>query len=248
MVVDKNQNFRYRQYLIRVGLFENCTDAQIDRIILASEERKIQNESFLFFQGDPAIHVYLLVEGRIKLAQITPNGQQVILRYASPGDAIAIIALLSEMEYLVSAEATQDSLVLRWSKVSLDQLMEISPQISHNALKILAKQTREFQSRVRELSTERTEQRIARALLRLARQTGKKVDEGVMLAMPLSRQDLAEMTGSTLYTVSRTLSKWEGQGLVNAGRQRVTILYPHGLVVIAEDLPQAGNQDIAKAD
>jgi CRP-like cAMP-binding protein len=109
-------------------------------------------------------------------------------------------------------------------------------------LQILSGRVKEFQDRIRELSTERVERRIARALLRLAHQIGKKVPQGVYLDLPISRQDLAEMTGTTLYTVSRTLSKWETMGLITAGREHIIIHTPHGLVCIAEDLPHTNSE------
>jgi len=101
----------------------------------------------------------------------------------------------------------------------------------------VARQYRYLLDRYQELMTERVEQRVARALLRLARQVGQKADKGVLIGLPLSREDLAEMTGTTLYTVSRILSRWEDQDLVETGRERVLIRQPHGLVAIAEDLP-----------
>jgi CRP-like cAMP-binding protein len=93
----------------------------------------------------------------------------------------------------------------------------------------------EIQDRYRELATERTEQRVARALLRLTAQLGRKVEEGVLVDMALSRQSLAEMTGTTLYTVSRLLSDWERRGLIQTGRERVVIIKPHDLVQIIEN-------------
>jgi CRP-like cAMP-binding protein len=87
------------------------------------------------------------------------------------------------------------------------------------------------------VATERVERRIAHALLRLVRQAGRRVEAGVEIDFPLSRQDVAEMTGTTLHTVSRTLSAWESQGIVESGRQQVVIRKPHALVAIAEDLP-----------
>jgi CRP-like cAMP-binding protein len=87
------------------------------------------------------------------------------------------------------------------------------------------------------------ERRIASALIRLTRQTGKRTERGVLLDLPLSRQDLAEMTGTTLYSVSRTLSGWEQQGLIESGRERIVILSPHGLVTIAEDLPSGASEE-----
>jgi CRP-like cAMP-binding protein len=102
---------------------------------------------------------------------------------------------------------------------------------------------------VRELSTQRVERRIARTILRLARQSGRKIEQGVLVDLPLSRQDIAEMTGTTLYTVSRVLSDWEDRGLVQSERQQVIITYPHGLVSLAEDIPvgdvEPGEMDLS---
>jgi len=109
------------------------------------------------------------------------------------------------------------------------------PRLALNGLEMIAKHFVRAQDRYRELATERVEQRVARALLRLARHMGKKVDAGVLIDMPLSRQNLAEMAGTTLYTVSRILRKWEMNGFVNIGRERVVLKRPHDLVMIAEN-------------
>jgi CRP-like cAMP-binding protein len=112
------------------------------------------------------------------------------------------------------------------------------PRLALNGMKVIAGRFAELQDRYRELATERVERRVARALLRLVRQVGRQIEGGVLIDMPLSRQDLAEMTGTTLYTVSRILSKWEERGLVDGGRERVVLRKSHELVIIAEDLPQ----------
>jgi CRP-like cAMP-binding protein len=85
--------------------------------------------------------------------------------------------------------------------------------------------------------TERVECRVARALLRLVHEAGRRVDKGVEIDFPISRQDIAEMTGTTLFTVSRLLSAWEERGIVKSGRQQIVLTKPHALVVIAEDIP-----------
>ena len=82
--------------------------------------------------------------------------------------------------------------------------------------------------------TERVERRVARALLRLVQEAGRRVDAGVEIDFPVSRQDIAEMTGTTLYTVSRLLSSWEERGIVRSGRQRIILTTPHALVALAE--------------
>jgi CRP-like cAMP-binding protein len=89
------------------------------------------------------------------------------------------------------------------------------------------------------MSTEQVEKRIAHALLRLVKQAGRKVEHGVEIDFPISRQDIAQMTGTTLHTVSRTLSAWENKGLVESGRQRIVIREPHRLFRLAEENPDA---------
>lgn len=87
--------------------------------------------------------------------------------------------------------------------------------------------------RVMEMATQQVEQRVANALLRLINQTGRPVEDGIEVDFPITRQDLSEMTATTLHTVSRLMSKWEKQGLVSSRRKRIIVSDPHGLVVLA---------------
>ncbi len=108
------------------------------------------------------------------------------------------------------------------------------PTFAFNAIQMMAAHTQEFQERFRQMATERVERRLAQTLIRLASQSGRKVPEGILIDLPLTRQDLGEMTGTTLYTVSRLLTQWENQGLIIADRERIVIRFAHGLVSIAE--------------
>lgn len=218
-------------------LFADIPESRLERILEEGVLRPVEPGQYLFFQGDEAERLYVLLEGRLRLSQVTPEGQQVILRYVAPGEAFGVVAALSGAKYPASAETVENSRIISWDQGTIRQAMTAIPEIALNALGILAKRIKEFQDRVRELSTERVERRIARALIRLARQVGRKTEEGLLIDLPLSRQDLAEMTGTTLYTVSRTLSQWESQGLISSRREQVLIRFPHGLVAIAEDLP-----------
>jgi CRP-like cAMP-binding protein len=114
-------------------------------------------------------------------------------------------------------------------------MMQTRPYLSFDLMKLMTNYIQEMQERYRELATEKVERRIARALLRLTAQMGVKASDGA-IELAFTRQELAEMSGTTLYTVSRILSEWERQGLVEAGRERVMIRSPHGLVQIAEEL------------
>jgi CRP-like cAMP-binding protein len=113
-------------------------------------------------------------------------------------------------------------------------------------LKTVGGRLQEAHSRVVEMSTEQMEQRIAHALLRLADQSGRKNEHGIAFDFPLSRQDIAEMTGATIFTVSRTLSNWEQRGLIDSGRQRIVLREPVVLRALAETVPGEDKRAVGK--
>lgn len=192
---------------------------------------------YFFHQGEDSIMMYVLADGHAKLAQLSEGGDQVTINYLGPGDGLGIIVSLCNLPYPLSAEAVEDCQAVGWERDTMKVLMRRHPQLALNALAMISQRFAHLQRNFMELSTKRVEQRVARALTRLVRQFGKRTEEGLLIDMPLSRQDLAEMTGTNLYNVSRILSKWEQAGLVSSGRKRVTLLKPHQLVMIAEDLP-----------
>ncbi len=223
--------------LKRPELFAGLSEAEWQSTLQAGSHSRIEQGGFFFHQGDSAVALYILIQGKVKLAQVTPDGQEVILRFIGSGDMFGGVAALGETTYPVSAEAVEMAEAWVWDSDTITRLMEAYPPIALSALRLMSARYQELQDRYRELASERVERRVARALLRLARQSGRKVEGGVLIDLPLSRQDLAEMTGTTLYTVSRILSAWEQKAFVEAGRERVLIRVPHGLVAIAEDLP-----------
>jgi CRP-like cAMP-binding protein len=222
------------------SIFRGLESTDVQAAVDAARVQTLEDGAFFFMEEEPAEHAFVLIEGKVKLAQLTPDGQQVILGYIVPGRVFGIIAILKKTTYPVSAQTVGQSQALVWDQHTLLHLLNEYPRIALNALNIMAGQIRQFQNQVRELATQRVEQRIARAVVRLASQAGRKVDEGIRIELPLSRQDLAEMTGTTLYTVSRVLTDWEKRGLVQSKRQQILIRSPHGLMTIAEDLPIRG--------
>jgi CRP/FNR family transcriptional regulator, nitrogen oxide reductase regulator len=223
--------------LSKLDLFGGLAAPDLDIILSEARELSYDEDSFVFHQDDPAERIFVIKSGRVKLYQIADDGQQVLMRVMTPGMMFAAISLVEGAVYPVSAEAAERSQILYWSRETMLKLIQRFPVLAINAVGILAGHVRDFQNRYRELATERVERRLARTVLRLASQTGRKIDEGVLIDIPLTRQDLAEMTGTTLFTVSRILSQWESRGLVQASRERLVVRYPHGLVRIAEDLP-----------
>lgn len=221
--------------LRKVSVFQNATDDDLTLIAQHSIERSVEDGEFFFFQGDPAIYFYVLIAGRAKLMQTNTTGQQVNLRTISEWQMFGALGAVREnATYPATAQAMENSTALAIKSDYLRELMQTRPYLSVDLMKLMTSYIQEMQERYRELATEKVERRIARVLLRLTAQMGVKMDGGIELTF--TRQDLAEMSGTTLYTVSRVLSEWERQGLVEAGRERVLIRNPHGVVRIAEEL------------
>lgn len=223
--------------LRQTALFDRLPAADLDALAQQAHPRAVARGGFFFHQGDPATTLYLLSAGHVRLTQITPEGHQVVMRFITPGQIFGGIAALGETLYPAAAEAVDNCTALAWDGPVLAALLEQSPRLALNLVHHLAARVQELQDRLRELATERVEQRVARALLRLVRQTGRRVEDGVLIDFALSRQDLAQMTGTSLYTVSRILSRWEEEGIIASGRTRILVRVPHQLVTLAEDLP-----------
>lgn len=216
-------------------VFEKATNEELELVLANSTPRRIEEGGYFFLQGDPADYAYVLTAGQVKLLQANPAGQQVNLRTIYPWQLFgALGAVREQAAYPASAEALEDSNALAIRAKFLREMLQSRPQLSLGLMQLMTAYIQEMQSRYRELATERVEQRIARVLLRLAAQSGQRAEDGIQLA--LSRQDLAEMSGTTLYTVSRVLADWDRQGLVETGREQVKIKRPHDFVRIAEGI------------
>ncbi len=223
--------------LKQVVVFQNATDTELQLILKNSIIRSIEENEFFFFQGDRAEYLYILITGQAKLMQSNPSGQQVNLRTLHPWQMFgALGAVRAEAIYPATAQALEDSSALAIESGFLHKLLETSPKISFDLMTLMTSYIQEMQARFRELATEKVEQRVANALIRLAGQSGVKSNKEAGIELSFSRQDVAEMTGTTLYTISRLLSEWERQGLIKTGREKIQIINPHDLVRIAEGL------------
>lgn len=197
--------------------------ADLDTILASARVRQLAPGAAAFEQGDEAREFFILLHGRLKVVQTTPDGQQIIVRHINPGEPFGIARAMRRPDYPASAIAAVDSLALAWPSSQWDAFVARAPVLAANALQAVGQRLQESHARVREMATQQVERRIAHAVLRLVNQAGRKTPEGIEIDFPLTRQDIAEMTGTTLHTVSRILSAWEADGLVEGGRQKLLV-------------------------
>ncbi len=221
--------------LSAVQLFQELPDSTVRVIAERGWIRQVDQGSFLFFEGDAADVAHFLLAGQVKVVRETADGQEVILRLIQPGEIFGGAGGWGAEVYPATAIALEDVRVFQLPNSEFARLIGLHPEVALAIIRELGARLREAEARIRELQAERVERRIARTLLRLAGKTGQKTAQGIQIDLPQSRQHLAELSGATLTTVSRVLSEWDRQGLILAGRERVTIAKPHELVMIAED-------------
>lgn len=237
MAVQVSVNSAYIPYLEQCALFKGLDRGGLEIVAQAARLLHVKKGAFFFYQDQPATTLYVLIEGRVKFTQVTPDGQQLLLRVIGPGEMFGTVAALGDAFHPASGQASSDCMALGWKSDDISALIERFPRIAANAIRFLAGRLSEFQDRYRELATERVERRVARTLLRLSGQIGKREGNGVLIDLPLTRQEIAEMSGTTLFTASRILSGWQQQGLIRGGRERVLILNAARLKEIAETAP-----------
>lgn len=221
--------------LIRdLPLFAPLADQDLGEILRMATSRRHVSGQAVFEQGAPAREFFVLLHGRLRVTQVTPEGQQLIVRMVNPGDLFGIARALQRSDYPGTASAVSESVVLGWPMTEWDGLLARYPQFAVGAMRAIGGRLQDAHARIREMTTEVVERRVGHTVLRLAKQSGIRKPEGICIDFPVSKQDLAEMTGTTLFTVSRILSAWEAAGIVVAGRQKLTVSDPHRLLLIAD--------------
>ena len=216
-----------------LDVFRELTAASLSDVLAEARLRSFAEGASVFTQGSPALRCFLLLEGQLKIVQLTTEGQQVILHLVTAGQMFGLASAVGLAEYPGTAVAVLDSTVLVWPVGTWERLMCNYPALTASALRLIGGHLQDAFARLGEVASARVEQRIARTLLRLIRQSGRRTAEGVEIAFSITRREIAEMASTTLHTVSRTLSGWEQAGLLTGGRRRIVVVNPHALVRIA---------------
>ena len=223
-----------RSLVANLSMFAGLAPAEQDDLLREARSIRYPKGSAVFEQGAEADRFFVLLHGHLRVEKTTAQGHQTVVRYVSAGELFGVAQAMNLSHYPATAVAAVDSIALAWPSSSWARLTARYPSLAGSAMQTIGNRLQDTQARVIEISNEQVEQRVAHTLLRLAKQAGRKVEAGIEIDFPISRQDVAEMTGATLHTVSRILSAWETQGLVEGGRQRIVLRDPDRLHLLAE--------------
>ncbi|WP_184154936.1 Crp/Fnr family transcriptional regulator [Amaricoccus macauensis] len=213
--------------------FSRLSRTEIREILDRATPRRYPEGTAVFREGASSDRFFLLLDGYIRVVRTTSDGEQVIALHIPPGQLFGIAPAIGRETYPATAIAAVESLALGWPVRLWSEFSANYDGFATESYRTLGARLGEFQSRVTELATQAVERRVASALLRMVNQSGRQTEDGIEIVFPVTRADIAEMTGTTLHTVSRLLSAWEREGIVKSARRRVTVSAPHRLVVLS---------------
>jgi CRP-like cAMP-binding protein len=196
----------------------------------AAREQNFSPRETLFREGDLVRFVFVVAAGRVKIAQLSRTGKQVILRVEGRGAVAGGLGLSPSDAHTVTAQAMEACQVFTWRVLAFEALARRFPALQHNAKNILAQRLRTLEEHFCDVTTKRVPQRLARLLIRLTESSPRGPER-----IGLSREELAQMTGTTLFTVSRLLRDWAEQDIVQVDRSAIVVEQLPRLLQLADD-------------
>jgi len=195
-------------------IFRRLSLEDRQRLAAVASERRFDKGDQLFSEGDPSEALYTVVSGRVKVFKTTARGADVILEIFGPGDPVGAVAVYESRPYPASAVALEPTTCLLIPRQAFFTLLENHPTLVRGLLTGLTHRLVELTNRLAELSGGRVESRLARFFVKLAAEMGQPRPEGTFIALALSRQELADMIGTTIETTIRIMSRWGKDDLV----------------------------------
>lgn len=219
--------------LRRSTIFRRLSPEDRQRLTEVARVRELGKGELLFAEGDPSDHLFTVVTGRVKVFKVTARGTDVILEIFGPGDPVGAVAVYESRPYPASAAALEPTTCVLVPREAFFALLEAHPTMVRGLLLGLTHRLIELTNRLTELSGGRIEARFARLFLKLADDAGRPHADGVLIAMPLSRQELADMVGTTIETSIRIMSRWGKQRIVRTEKEGFVLLDRNALETLS---------------
>lgn len=218
--------------LLDSQLFRGLSLTECDEIARHATEAHFNEGQIVFREGDPVRAVSVLLSGRAKITQTSRSGSEVILRVRSKGEVLGGIGMMPGSAQFVTAQTLEPCVLLFWDSHGFEQLSDRFPSLRRNIVRIFADRLRSLEQQFLEIANEQVAPRLARTLVRFMEQSSGERRNPVRVE--LSREELAQMTGTTPFTVGRLLSAWEERGILQLQRKAITIQDPGSLHSLAQ--------------
>ena len=219
--------------LKKIDLFKNLSDEELKELApyLASTSYKKKDD--IFSEGDPPEWFFIVAKGKVKITKLSHEGKEIILEVISPTDIFGGVAVIRGFPYPANAVAMEDSEVFKISRKNLMRLVDRFPNLMYCIALQLGDRMKSSYDSLKNIALERVEARIAALLLKLAGKVGLETKEGLLIDMRLTKQDVADMVGTTVETSIRTFSKFKKEGLVADSNGKIVIKDREGLMAFS---------------
>ncbi len=218
------------QILGRSFIFSNLNDDELSELANLAIKRSFEPNEFIFWDGDTPEWFYIVTEGKVKVLKYSSSGREFIIAFFGPGEMFGEVAVFENKPYPASAQAVAETKVVGIRREDLLSFLANHPQVALRMINVLGGRLRDAQGRLRDLAGERVEQRLASVLLMLSAKLG--------LTLPFTRQEIADMTGTTIETAIRVISHLKDRGIIRSVRGKVIILDKEKLRILSEGPPQ----------
>ncbi len=223
------------QIIKKSSFFSSLPEVTQKEISRLFTEETYQRDDYIFFEGDAPEWFHIVKEGKVKLVKHSDTGKDVILQIYAPGDILGEDSLFDRKPYAASAQTMELSTILKLSRKDFFILFSRHPFVATEMIMELGRRLREAHNTIKSLVVDRVEQRIANILLRLAEKVGIPGEGGIILNLPLTRQDLADMAGTTVETTIRVMSRFTKLKIIKPVNGKTFILNSQALKRIAEE-------------
>ena len=209
--------------LSKISVFSTLSAAELKELTPYLISTSVRKKDVIFSEGDPSEWFYVVTEGKVKITKLSQDGKEIILELIHPMDFFGGLAVIRGFPYPANAIAMEDSKLLKISRSNLMRVLDRFPNLMYCMAQQVGDRMKESHETLKNIALERVEARIAALLLKLSDKTGRKVDEGIAIDMKLTKQDIAEMVGTTVETSIRTMSKLKKMGIVAESEGKIVI-------------------------
>ncbi len=221
-------------HLLRtVPVFRTLSPEDRERLAEVSRVKTYHKGQAIFGEGSPSDFFYTVASGRVKVFKMTPAGKDVILEIFGAGDPFGAVAAYESRPFPASAVALEDTACLLIPRQEFFRLMEQHPSLVRGLMLGLTRRLVELTNRIAELTGGRVEPRFARLFLKLTEEAGREHPEGTCIPLHVSRQELADMTGTTIETCIRIMSRWGKEDVVRTEKDGFVVLDHRTLETLA---------------
>lgn len=221
--------------IAQIALFRRVGPDDRERLAAASQLRAYDRGARIFEEGDPSDFFFIVASGRVKVFKHRPAGNDLILEIFGAGGPLGAVAAYEGRPYPASSEALEPTTCLLIPKAEFFALLEQHPSLVRGLLSSLSHRLVELTSRLTELTGGHVDSRFARLFLKLATQMGKQERGGIFIPLPLARQELADLTGTTIETCIRIMSRWGKEGVLSTEKDGFVVLDKPALESLAAE-------------